>query len=245
MTPGSAQFQYTYQINPISLQGGIAENMPQGLSILNLLQSANFPSGVLSSSKPLNLDDYFANFVPVSGGTLSENEVGLYPFANAQVAANAVIAQPLRISLRMICPARGAGGYSSRRAVFQNLKDQLDIHNSSGGTYTVATPAFTYTNCLLLKLEDQSPGQTKQMQMEWRWDFFQPLLTEQQAQVSLNNMMNKITKATRWVNQPAWSGIDPTVGLNSSLAAIGLVPSMQGGTSPSTAAPSSPPNFRP
>ena len=201
--------------------------------------------GVLSSSVPLNLDDYFANFVPLPGGTLSENEIGLYPFANAQVAANAVIAQPLRISLRMICPARGPGGYSAKRAILQNLKDQLDLHNSSGGTYTVATPAYTYTNCLLLKLEDQSPGQTKQMQMEYRWDFYQPLLTEQQAQVSLNNTMNKITKATRWVNQPAWSGIDPTVGLNPSLAAIGLVPSMQGGTSPGTSAPASAPSLRP
>lgn len=236
---GSETFQLSYQINPITLYGGIAENMPQGFPLLNLIQGANFPTGVLSSATELDLNDYFANFMPVPGATLSENEIGMYPFANAQVAANAIIAQPLRISLLMICPARGEAGYSRKRAILQNLKDQLDIHNASGGYYMVATPAYTYTNCVLLKIEDVSSGETKQTQTQWRWDFLQPLLTEQQAKVSLGNAMNKITRATRWVDDPAWSGIDPTVGLPPSLGGVSLVPSMGSGPSTSSTAPAS------
>lgn len=237
MTPGSEAFQLAYQINPIILCGGIAENMPQGFPILNLLQGANFPVGVLSSATALDLNNFFANFMPLPGSTLSENEIGMYPFANAQVAANAVIAQPLKISMLMICPARGEGGYSNKRAILQNLKDQLDIHNASGGYYTVATPAYTYTNCVLLKIEDATGGSGNQAQTQYRWDFLQPLLTEQQAQASLGNLMNKITRGTKFNTPPAWSGLDPTIGLPPSLGGVGSVPSMSSGPSPSNNAP--------
>ena len=239
MNYGTTLFQYRYQINPITLYGGIAENMPQGFPLLNMLQGADFPTGVLSQPLAISFNDYFANFVVMPGGTFIEQEVGTYPFANAAVAANATIAQPLRFSLRMICPARTQSRYSTKAAILQNLKTQLELHNSSGGYYGVATPSIVYPNALLLKVSDLG-SVSKQPQIEWQWDFYQPLLTEQQAQVSLNNAMGKIHKQTMWTQNPAWSGIDPTQGVPDSLAAIGLVPSASSGPSIGFTAPTNP-----
>ena len=62
-----------------------------------------------------------------------------------QTAANAVVQQPLKISMQMICPAQNGGGYILKQAILSALKYILDAHILSGGSFTVITPAFTYT----------------------------------------------------------------------------------------------------
>jgi hypothetical protein len=223
----SSQFQLSYQISPIILTNGIAERIPGGmLPIISILESRNFNEGLLSGGGNIKPDDFFAQFVPMPGSTLSDQDVATYTFANRAVAANAVIANPLKISLRMICPAREKGGYALKHSTMLNLKDQLDQHNISGGTYTVATPSYIWADCLLLGVRDLG-SDTKQAQIEWQWDFLQPLLTEKQAAISLNNLMNLLTKATRINGTPAWSGLEPTVGFTPSLAGSSVVPAAQ------------------
>lgn len=218
-------WKLTYEISPIILTGGIAQNIPGGmLPLVSITQAAGFVTGLLSGSNIANLDQYFAHFQVLPGGSLISQDVGHYPFANQATAANAVITKPLRISMRMICPAQTAGGagYISKLVTISALQAVLAQHNSSGGTYTVATPFYFYTNCLLLDLHDVTPGNEKQPQRDFQWDFEQPLLTQQQATQAMNSLMGQIGGGLPTTG--AWSGLAPTVNAPPSLAAVSTVP---------------------
>jgi len=194
LTPALAAFKLAFQLSPIILTGGVASFIPGGmLPVIAITEALNFPLGLLSGGRDINLDHFFANYEPLPGSNLVAYEVGHYPFANQAVAANAVIAQPLKISLRMNVSVRQAGGYPSKLVTMTALKSVLDQHITSGGTFTVATPVRLYTNCLLLDLADVSDRSSKQAQNTYQWDFEQPLLTLQQVQQSLNNLMSKIS----------------------------------------------------
>jgi hypothetical protein len=214
-------WKLTFQISPIILTNGIAA--PGGmLPLISITQAANFVTGLLSGSDIFDLDEYFAHFRPLPGGSLVSQDVGHYPFANQATAANAVISKPLRISMHMTCPAQPPGGYISKLVTMTALQAVLAQHNSSGGTYTVATPFFFYTNCLLLDLHDVTPGGTSQPQRDWQWDFEQPLLTQQQALQATNNLMSQISGGLPTTG--AWSGLAPTVNNPQSLAAGSVIP---------------------
>jgi hypothetical protein len=225
ISAGLAAYKLSFQLSPVILTGGIATNIPGGmLPILAVTEALNFTDGLLSGGDDLDLDNFFANYYPVAGSTLIDQVLGEYPFANQAVAANAVIRQPLVISLRMVCPARGEGGYAIKLATMMALQATLSQHNASGGTYTVATPSFFYTNCVHLRLYDVSNTADKQPQNTYQWDFRKPLLTLEDAQQAQNNLMSQISAGTPINGQPAWSGLSPTVGNPASLGAIGTVP---------------------
>lgn len=217
--------------------------MPGGsLPIVSLTEAANFTDGLLSGGSDfLDLDSYFAHFLPVVGGDLIKQKVAEYPFANQAVAANAVITDPLQISLRMICPARGPGGYANKLATMQALQAAIAQHNVNGGTYTIATPSFYYTNCVMLALRDVSSNPSAQAQTEWQWDFRQPLLTQEQADQAQNNLMSKISGGTQLPMSAdggiPWSGLAPTVGNPASIAAPSIVGAAQNAGGALNAAP--------
>lgn len=229
-------FQLAFEISPIILTGGIAQNMDGGmLPIVALTQGISFTTGLLEGVTNLDLSDFFCHFVPMPGGTIEENQIGMYPFANQAVAANAIIVQPLRISLRMICPARPDLPYSAKLATFSALKASIDQHTNQGGTYTIATPSAIYVNCLLTTLKDISTGQTKQVQDAWQWDFIQPLVSLQQLQAAQNAWMSKVTNGL-----PAgdtWSGPQLQTGYQQG----GSTPTLLGAAQPlSGVSPTSP-----
>lgn len=225
---GRTAYQLTYQISPIMLVNGIATFMPGGmLPIISLTESVNFVSGVLSGGGPEDLDSYFAHFQPMSGGKLISQDIATYPLANQAVAANAAITKPLPISLMMVCPAKGDSGMLVKIATMQMLKATLENHNSQGGTFIVATPAFFYANCVLLDMTDVSAyGETKQPQVRWQLDFTQPLITLQQAQQAQSAAMSKITAGLP--TSGALTGLDPTVNVPPSLATLSVVPAASG-----------------
>ena len=106
------QFKLTYELSPIILTGGIATNIPGGgLPIVSITEALNFTEGLLSGGEDLDLDDFFAHFVPLAGSSLIDQQIAKYPLANQTVAANAVITQPLNISMRMIVAAKDGVGY--------------------------------------------------------------------------------------------------------------------------------------
>jgi hypothetical protein len=224
-TPGQASYKLTYVLSPIILTGGVAQNIPGGmLPIISITQAQDFNTGLLSGAN-VDLDDYFAEFMPIPGGSIIDNSVGVYPFANQAVAANAIIANPLQVSMLMLCPIRyPASSYSSKQATMQALQSVLDQHNKSGGTYTIVTLSYTYTDCLMTGMRDVSSPESKQSQNAWRMDFVRPLLTLEQAQQAQNSLMSQITNGTPINGQPAYSGLSPTVGNPSSLAASSVVP---------------------
>jgi hypothetical protein len=130
----------------------------------------------------------------LGGGSLIDNQYGKYPFANQTVAANAQIAQPLRIDILMTCPANASrGGFGAKLAILTALQATLATHTNSGGTFTVATPSYIYTNCLLDSLTDATPNSAQQPQSLWKFSFEQPLLTEAQAFQAEGAQMQKLT----------------------------------------------------
>jgi hypothetical protein len=213
MTPGEIAFKLAYEISPIVLTGGVANFAGGALPLVAVTEAVNFVTGLLSSGNSLNLDDFFAHFRPLPGTSLVEDDVGHYPFANQAVAANAMISRQLKVSLLMTCPARPPGGWVAKLATMTALKTVLNQHRDLGGTYTVATPSFFYTNCLLLDVRDVTPGDSSSPQRDWQWDFEQPLLTLQQADQALGNLMGRISSGGQVPGlNPTWTGLGPTVG---------------------------------
>lgn len=242
MSVGQIAYKMSFELSPIILTGGVASAIPGGmLPIISITEALNFATGLLSGGN-VSLNNFFANFQPLAGATLVDNEIGTYPFANQAVAANAIIARPLAISMKMICTVKTPLGYATKLATMMALQATLSKHNASGGTYIVATPSYFYTDCIMTAMKDVSTGAAgHQAQTEWQFDFAKPLLTLADAEQAQNLLMSKISSGTEIGGQPAWSGLAPTVGAPPSLAAPSLVPAASGpvgaGTAPAIAAP--------
>lgn len=196
-------YQLSYEISPIFLTNGVAQNIPgMMLPIVAITEAASFAGNILEGNGVPNLDQFIARFRTLPGSTLIDNELGDYPFANQTVAANAIIARPLKLSMLMNSPANQGGGYVSKLITFTALKAVLDKHNQSGGTYTILTPSFIYTNCILTAMIDVSRPDSQQPQNAWQWDFIKPLLTADEAQSVLGTFMSKadagLPSGTNW-----------------------------------------------
>lgn len=221
-------FQRGYQVSPIVLSGGLATNAPGGLiPILSLLESEAFATGLLSQGANIDLDNT-VSFRPLPGSSLVEYQAGMYPYANQVTAANAMIAMPLRISLMMEFPARKPGDYLKKEAKFAALKRSLDSHIQQGGVFTVFTPAYLYTNCLLLNLTVADEGDSKQVQHGWRWDFLRPLLELDELDQALSTLLNKISSGVKVSGDPpGWSGPANAIGDPQSGVAPAAIPAAQ------------------
>lgn len=201
------EFKRAYQLAPILMVGGIAENLPNGhQTILTLTEG----------SDSVNYSDdsqYFAHFKPLPGGTLVDFSAAEYPFASMNMAANAMLQNALKVSLSMTCPARtGPISYPSIQAIITRIRQQLTAHILAGGSFTVATPGNIYENCLLLALRDVSSAGDKKVQGVFQWDFIQPLITQQAATASFNNLYNKLAKGLPVSNPPTNSGLSTVIG---------------------------------
>ena len=124
--------------------------------------------------------------------------------------ANAVIQQPLKISMMMVCPAQNGGGYLIKQAILTALQTAIQTHLLSGGSFTVITPAYTYTHCLLTSIRDITPVSDKQVQYVFQWDFVQPLITASGAQQVLGNLMNKFENGLPTPSNLTWNETAPT-----------------------------------
>lgn len=231
---GGAAWKLSFELSPIILNNGIAANIPGGmLPVIAITEAVNFVTGILSGGDVFDLDNFFANYLALPGATMIDQQIGRYPFANQAVAANAVIAQPLRVSMLMICPVRETFGYAKKLATMMALQSALKQHNASGGTYTVITPSAFYSDCLLTSLTDVSSSESKQVQDTWRWDFEQPLITLNQAQQAYNSAMGAIARGTE--TQGNLSGLGSTINSPFTAMAPAVVPSASGAVSGSTA----------
>jgi hypothetical protein len=140
------------------------------------------------------------------GSTLINNSVGMYPFANQQVAANAIIEQPLTLSMLMIAPVQQAGGYITKLPLFTAMQASLRSHNNAGGSYTVATPAFIFDSLIMTGMTDVTNGDGNQQQIQWQLDFIKPLITLQQAAAAQSALMARVTGGGQITGTPSWSG---------------------------------------
>jgi hypothetical protein len=150
--------------------------------------------------------NHFGAFYPLPGGTLLELEPATYPLANQSVAANAVIFEPLTLSMMMLCPATNTTTWTEKQQIMGSLQQSLQRHAAKGGTYNVLTPALLYQNGILISLRDVSDGSTNQKQMKWQWDFFFPLLTLSDATAAQNNLMSQIGSGQQVNGDPPAQG---------------------------------------
>ena len=201
---GRVIYELGFQISPIVFTGGIAESAPFGVLPIIAITETGYDFGASGSGLALagaivttainalntkSLDDFFAHFTPIQGGKLINYTVGTYPFANQSVAANAIISEPLSISMRMIIPVNKPGGHTAKLLTMMALQSSIQAHVNKGGTFTIATPVKFYTNCILTGLTDVSQGGPIP-QNAWQWDFMQPLVTLKQAEAAMNTFFN-------------------------------------------------------
>jgi hypothetical protein len=139
-----------------------------------------------------DLDNAFGAFNVLPGGSLVTQSISKYPFANQFVAANAVIREPITVSVIMDAPMRGPKAFATKLRVMTTLKGILDKHNNLGGTYIILTPAYLYTNMVMTSLTDNSRGNNSLPQNAWRWDFERPLIALEDLQQALNSFTTKM-----------------------------------------------------
>lgn len=200
---GSSRTAYDaiYQINPLFLQGGSFAGMPRGLypftglagSLLGEVQ------GAVSSDEP-----YLGKWLPLPGAKMVSQSVATYPFASQQVAANATVQQPLTLSMLFVAPVHSSFGYMSKAAIFIAIQQALTQHNNAGGMYTIFTPSLFFQNGILLDVSDATSGDTKQVQVEWQFDFFFPLITQQAATAAFSSAMQKLAGGQPVAGLPQW-----------------------------------------
>ena len=225
-TGGEISYRLAYEVQPITLSGGIAGGVPGGvISVFSLLQAITI-GGLTGTGDLGSLNNAFAHFFPIAGSSLIEYQIGSYPFANMTVAANAMIAQPLAVSMLMRVPCRAPGDYATKTYVMTALQNTLAQHQQSGGTYSVATPTFFYDNVLLVKLHDVSGGDSKQAQYEYQWDFVKPLVTLADAAGAQNAAMSLLSSGG--ATDGSLSGTTPSIGQPLSTATPSISPGAAG-----------------
>lgn len=207
--PSSAfsTFDFQYTRNPIILTGGIATSQGNVLPIVALTDPQ-----VIASGTNVDPNTLFASYRVLPGGSFVSNQVATYPFANQAVAANAIVAQPLNISVLMTCPATANVTLAQKQAVMHMLQASLTQHNNSGGMYSIFTPAYIYTSCIMVAMRDVTGPDTNQVQIAWELDFLQPLVTIAQAQNAKNTMLQKLSGTTAQASQAILSTALTSVG---------------------------------
>ena len=184
----------TFRVSPIILTGGIASSIPGGmLPVAALTNAVSLINGLITGgTSSISLDQLFAHFIQLPGGNLIANDIGRYPFFNQNVAANAVIQQPLSVSLQMECGYRGEGYMLTKSPVIMALQAAISNHINKGGLFTVMTPGFIYTDMICLGIEDVSQDMTKPATL-YQWDFYRPLTQTSEASGTVGNLISKLS----------------------------------------------------
>jgi hypothetical protein len=142
-----------------------------GIPIIAVTQAITFAGNIDIPNQP-----FFA-WRPLPGGTMWSSDIAEFPFFTNQIAAISQIQQPLKISMLGHCPASSDTPFTLKLATMTALQAIIQTHVNNGGTFTVVTPSYVYTDCLLTQMIDVSGGETNQSQVSWQLDFVQPLLT--------------------------------------------------------------------
>ncbi|EBW9943207.1 hypothetical protein [Salmonella enterica] len=201
-------FKLAFEVSPILLVDGIASKIPGGvMPIAVLTEGLSIVNGLLHGEIRTRS---MAAFTPMAGTTLIQQEISNLNFYNQVTAANATIRKPNRVVMQMIRPASTEdGGYATKGMAFTALKMALDMHNQYGGCYTVMTPSFIYTRCLMRSFVDTSgfSEQNKQVQHTWQLEFEQPLSSVEQTVTTLASVLDKFDKGIPEDGPLSWSGI--------------------------------------
>ncbi|MWO33640.1 hypothetical protein GQN26_22885 [Escherichia coli] len=205
-------FKLAFEVSPILLVDGIASKIPGGvMPIAVLTEGLSIANGLLHGEIRTRS---MAAFTPMAGTTLVQQDICNLNLYNQVTAANATVRKPNRVVMQMIRPASTEdGGYTTKGMTFTALKMALDMHNQYGGCYTVLTPSFIYTRCLMRSFIDTSgfSEQNKQVQHTWQIEFEQPLSSVEQTVKTLASVLDKFDKGMPSDGALSWSGIQNQV----------------------------------
>jgi hypothetical protein len=204
--------------SPFTVQNalGVAGNLLSGGGNINPYNaSVTLANWILNKGNVVP----FAHFSVITGGTLLNNQLGKYPYANQQIAANSIIVQPNNFSMLMKLPINQNNSLSSRLSIITGLTKMLDQHTTTGGTFTVLTPSYTYIGCVLLMLKDVSNSDDKKTQTAWQFDFEVPLTTYAAATKVLNNLTQTMQLGSS-IAPPQISGSLSQVGVGTTYTPI-------------------------
>ena len=201
------EFEFKHELCPILFKNGIASQLEDKLMpIIQITQQEGYPTSSIAGKllkavapgMPPTSSMYFAHFKLVPGSTLMLNSIGQYPFANAATAANAIIQQPVNVSLMMYCPANADYPTSYREGIIASLVAAMNSHVQQGGMFVVYTPMFIYDNCVLVGIRDASEGENSAMQNALIFDFMRPqIMTNEEAEGARNRLMDKLAKGEK------------------------------------------------
>ena len=197
MNASQSAFTLAYSWSPIIFTGGLFRDISSlGVPIIAITQALStagtLAGGILSGGNIRDFNQPLFTWRSLPGSTLWESEVSEFPFYTNQIAANAQIQRPLRVSMLGHCPATGENPFTIKVATFIALQKVIENHISLGGTFSVLTPSYFYTNCLLTNFVDVSSGETNQPQVSWQMDFMQPLLTFPNTSGELGQLIDVI-----------------------------------------------------
>lgn len=191
-------FALAYEWSPIIFTGGLFNWSDFGFPIIAVTQSLSvagtLTAAVLDGGNIQPFAQPLFTWRPMPGSTLWEAEIAEYPLYTSQIAANAQVQRPLRVSMLGISPAGAGTPMSVKIATMFALRAVIQDHVNQGGTFTVVTPSYVYTDCLLTNFVDVSDGTTNQAQVSWQLDFVQPLLTFPNSGGLLSTFMDTISK---------------------------------------------------
>lgn len=210
----STIYKLGFEISPVILTGGVAQAIPGGmLPIVTLTQASSLLVSAFKGNldNVANLDKYFCHWKVQQGSTLLDYELARYPFANQKVAANALLAQPLNIPMVMEAPVNESNGVFTKLATFTALQATLEAHSNLGGSYIVATPAQIFTNCLLRKVQDITPGSAIVPQRQWLFLFEKPLISETDAERATNSYLSSIDQGNQQASS-SWTNVTAALG---------------------------------
>jgi hypothetical protein len=195
-TGNSTAFTLAYEWSPIIMTDGIFSWSPLGFPIIAVTQAlasaGTVNASILSGGNIAPFKQPLFTWRPMPGSTLWESEVAEFPFYTNQIAANAQVQRPLRVSMLGHCPAGGGTPWVIKIATMTALQKVIQAHINAGGTFTVLTPSYVYTGCLLVNFQDVSAGETNQSQVSWQMDFMQPLITFPNVGGALSTFMTTI-----------------------------------------------------
>lgn len=194
---GRNVFKSAYQISPILLTEGVADKMGGVVPIVVYTQSVALLNGLIAggingSVNLPDLDNMWAQWAPMSGGTLVDNSVAQYPYANQAVAANAIVTNPLNLSMQMLCPANQPGAMATKLATLQALQAVLNKHSQLGGSYIIITPGQVYTGMLLTRMVDTTPNPVAAPSSQFQFDFTRPLTQKSKNVQKQSTLIKKL-----------------------------------------------------
>ncbi|QDH14158.1 hypothetical protein E3E12_08105 [Formicincola oecophyllae] len=214
---GRDTLKTAYEACPILLTGGVAERMGGIVPIILYTEAVGLLNGLVAGAlvddvRMPDFDNLWCTWMPVSGSsTLISYTLPTDSYDPSSVSADGSsslygISNLLKVSMLMICPARGPGSMLTKLATLQALQSILYRHCYLGGMFTVITPGQIYTDMVLQTVTDATPATAPNSpgpNSMYKFEFVQP---SRPSTLKKSDKTGSLVKATQYemLNDGTW-----------------------------------------